>query len=120
MIEKISLFVVGGFIGMIATIIIFRKDIIQFINYHDGIPDIEDIEAMLATNPMIEKNARLNNLHIHLNRIEKATYPEGYEETRAEIVSALKEHIQQLNESAEMFNQLSIDIARESDGLKLK
>ena len=110
----------GIWIGIIATIIILRKDVFQVINYHNGMPDIEDVEMSPAINLMTEKNAKLDNLHIYLNRIERATYPEDYEKTRAEVVYAIKAYIWQLHESAELFNHLLIDINKESAGLKLE
>ena len=44
MILKLILVVAGIGIGIIATLIILRKDIFKVINYHDGLPDIDDID----------------------------------------------------------------------------
>ena len=41
---KLLLIVAGIGIGIIATLIILRKDIFKVINYHDGLPGVEDID----------------------------------------------------------------------------
>jgi len=44
MIEKLILLVIGVVIGIIVAIIVLRKDIFKVVNYHYGLPDIEDID----------------------------------------------------------------------------
>ena len=52
--EKLLLIVAGIGIGIIAALIILRKDIFKVINYHDGLPDLEDIDH--------EKTVKQNSL----------------------------------------------------------
>ena len=41
---KLLLFVIGILVGLIVAAIILRKDIFKITNYHDGLPDIDDID----------------------------------------------------------------------------
>jgi hypothetical protein len=43
-IVKLILIFSGIAIGIVVTIILLRKDIFKVINYHDGLPDIDDID----------------------------------------------------------------------------
>lgn len=44
MIVKLILIISGLGFGILMTIILLRKDIFKVINYHNGLPDIEDID----------------------------------------------------------------------------
>jgi len=41
---KLILIIAGIGIGILVTIILLRKDIFKVINYHNGLPDIEDLD----------------------------------------------------------------------------
>ena len=58
---KLLLIVAGIGIGIIATLIILRKDIFKVINYHDGLRGVED-EHLLRTTASVG----LANMHSHL------------------------------------------------------
>ena len=45
---KLLYFAAGIGIGILMTIIILRKDIFKVINYHNGLPDIEDIDDLMG------------------------------------------------------------------------
>jgi len=88
MIKILALLAVGALIGMIITIIIFRKGIIQLIDYPEG---SSAPEASAATSA--EKKARLKNLRWHLAHVEKADYPGEYQQAKREVIAALKAQI---------------------------